>query len=184
MARLDLIADLVDEEVSGDARGTDRDGESWANRHGIPVKKFPADWNGPHKKQAGFVRNEEMACYATHLAVFPGGRGTADMVERAKAHGLTIWDYRPAFTGETCVVKYGEPFDVDIRRPGKWGNPFVIGVDGSRKTVIQRYRSWLHRQPELMISLGELKGKRLGCSKECGPGNCHGDVLVEMVKGV
>jgi hypothetical protein len=184
MNRLDLVSDLVDEVVSGGARGADLGGEFWAEQKRIPMTRFPADWNGPQGKMAGFMRNEEMACYATHLAVFPGGKGTADMVARARTHGLTIWDYRPVAVGPCRVVKYGEPFDVDIKRPGKWGNPFITGTHGSRKTVIDMYRRWVPRQPQLMISLGELKGKRLGCSKQCGPGNCHGDVLVELVKGI
>jgi hypothetical protein len=62
---------------------------------------------------------------------------------------------------------------------GKWGNPFIIGKDGTRKEVIQKYREWIVKQPELMASLGELKGKRLGCW--CGNQACHGDVLVELV---
>ena len=73
-----------------------------------------------------------------------------------------------------------EPHDVYIGRPSKWGNPFVIGKDGTRKEVIQKYRDWIVKQPELMNSLGELSGKVLGCWCEGLP--CHGDVLVELVK--
>ena len=63
---------------------------------------------------------------------------------------------------------------------GKWGNPFRIGVDGTRTEVIQKYKEWIVKQPELMASLSELRGKRLGCW--CGSGKaCHGDVLVELV---
>lgn len=183
MDRLDLIADLVDEVVSGGARGADLGGEYWAELRKIPMKRFPADWNGPHKKLAGFIRNEEMARYATHLAVFPGGRGTADMVSRAECLGLTIWDYRPANLGDTRVVnRKTDAFDVYIGRGSKWGNPFIEGEHGSRKTVIDMYARWIQRQPRLMISLRELKGKVLGCS--CKPKPCHGDVLVKLVKGI
>lgn len=69
-------------------------------------------------------------------------------------------------------------FDVYIGRPSKWGNPFVIGKDGNRADVVQKYRAWVMEQPELMTSLGELKGKTLACW--CSPEACHGDVLVEL----
>jgi hypothetical protein len=32
-----------------------------------------------------------------------------------------------------------EPYDVYIGRPGPWGNPFRIGRDGDRATVLWRY---------------------------------------------
>lgn len=70
------------------------------------------------------------------------------------------------------------PYDVYIGRPSKWGNPFVVGVDGDRATVIAQYRDWVLRQPELMAALPELRGKVLGCW--CSPQACHGDVLVEL----
>ncbi len=36
-----------------------------------------------------------------------------------------------------------ERYDVYIGRPGPWGNPFVIGRDGTREQVIAKYRTWL-----------------------------------------
>lgn len=72
-----------------------------------------------------------------------------------------------------------ELFDVFIGRPSKWGNPFVIGRDGSRTEVIRKYRAWIVTQPHLMASLPELKDKILGCY--CKPLACHGDVLAELV---
>jgi hypothetical protein len=72
--------------------------------------------------------------------------------------------------------------DVYIGRPSKWGNPFEIGRDGDRETVIRKYREWLPNQPELMAALPELKGKTLGCW--CAPKACHGDILFELANGV
>lgn len=71
-----------------------------------------------------------------------------------------------------------EEFDVFIGRPSKWGNPFVIGRDGTRARVIERYREWLAGQPELLAALPELRGKVLGCF--CAPLACHGDVLAAL----
>ena len=71
-----------------------------------------------------------------------------------------------------------EAYDVYIGRPGKWGNPFEIGKDGSRMQVINKYREWIKTQPDLMRDLPKLKGKVLGCW--CYPRPCHGDVLAEL----
>ena len=68
--------------------------------------------------------------------------------------------------------------DVYIGRPSKWGNPFVIGRDGTRDDVIARYEAWLLEQPELVAALPELAGKTLGCW--CAPRACHGDVLARL----
>jgi hypothetical protein len=68
--------------------------------------------------------------------------------------------------------------DVYIGRPSKWGNPFVIGRDGTRDDVIARYEAWLLEQPELVDALPDLAGKTLGCW--CAPRACHGDVLARL----
>lgn len=72
-----------------------------------------------------------------------------------------------------------EKYDVYIGRPSKWGNPFVIGQDGGRLEVINKYRQWILSQPNLIRDLIELEGKILGCW--CKPKICHGDVLVNLV---
>ena len=68
---------------------------------------------------------------------------------------------------------------VYIGRPSKWGNPFVIGRDGSREDVIAKYRLWIKEQPELRAAARrQLRGKNLICY--CAPLPCHGDVLLEV----
>lgn len=82
---------------------------------------------------------------------------------------------------QTRVVHWKhEPFDIDIRRPAKWGNPFRIGVDGTRSQVIDKYRQYVLNTPELLADIEELRGKVLGCW--CHPKPCHGDVLVELLQ--
>ena len=71
-----------------------------------------------------------------------------------------------------------EKYDVYIGRPSKWGNPFSIGKDGTRKEVIEKYEKWILKQPHLLEDLHELKGKTLGCW--CKPKACHGDVLLKL----
>ncbi len=70
-----------------------------------------------------------------------------------------------------------ETCDLCIMRGTKWGNPFEIGVDGSREDCILKYRVNLPRTP-LIRDLHELAGLTLGCC--CKPAACHGDVLVEL----
>lgn len=82
----------------------------------------------------------------------------------------------------TVVNKKHSQYDVDIGRPSIWGNPYKIGRDGTREEVIEKYRQYLYRSPKLLVNLGDLRGKRLGCY--CSPEACHGDVLVEMIRDV
>jgi hypothetical protein len=67
-------------------------------------------------------------------------------------------------------------YDVLIDRTSKWGNPFVVGKDGTREEVIQKYEEWVYTKP-LLIAMAkkELKNKILGCW--CAPKRCHGDIL-------
>lgn len=69
---------------------------------------------------------------------------------------------------------------VYIGRPSKWGNPFIIGQDGTREEVVEKYREWIEEQPDLQLALDELEGKDLVCW--CAPSPCHGDVLLEQLK--
>jgi hypothetical protein len=71
-----------------------------------------------------------------------------------------------------------DPYDVYIGRGTKWGNPFRIGVDGTREEVLEKHRNWLPHQKELMAAMHELRGKRLGC--HCAPRDCHGDLLAAL----
>lgn len=65
----------------------------------------------------------------------------------------------------------------------KWHNPFVIGKDGSRDEVIEKYRLWINSQPDLLISLDEIKKENfLGCWCDYPQENCHGSVLIELAE--
>lgn len=83
--------------------------------------------------------------------------------------------------GECEVVNMRcSEFDVDIGRPGPWGNPFRMDGVMSREEVVEQYARWVVEQPDLMRQLPTLIGKRLGCW--CKPELCHGDVLRRLVK--
>jgi len=81
----------------------------------------------------------------------------------------------------TIVNIRDESYDIYIGRGSVWGNPFVIGKDGTREEVIEKYRKYISGKYNLMHhGLSFLKGKRLGCY--CKPLACHGDVLVELIE--
>lgn len=55
-----------------------------------PVEAHPADWQR-HGRAAGPIRNQQMADAGADLVLaFPGSRGTADMVRRARAAGIPV----------------------------------------------------------------------------------------------
>ena len=76
-----------------------------------------------------------------------------------------------------------EPRTIRIDRQTKWGNPFIIGRDGSRNLVITKYRVMLWKKiSEGQISVHELAGMA-GCKLACWckPLPCHGDVLNDAI---
>jgi hypothetical protein len=86
------------EIVSGGARGADRLGEAFAWENSLKLRVFRADWE-KLGKIAGFVRNEEMAVYASQdddlgvLAAFWDGKseGTGNMIDLAFRYGLKVY---------------------------------------------------------------------------------------------
>lgn len=79
--------------IHGGAPGADSLADRWAKENGLHVDVFRALWN-KEGKAAGPLRNQRMIDEGKPTAVvaFPGGRGTADMVARAKAAGLPVWE--------------------------------------------------------------------------------------------
>lgn len=70
---------------------------------------------------------------------------------------------------------------VYIGRGSAWGNPFVIGRDGNRTEVIEKYKHHMMKQwQEIDDWLKPLIGKNLICY--CAPLRCHGDELIELIK--
>lgn len=79
------------EIVSGLASGPDQLGKEWAELHNIKTALFPADWKR-FGKQAGFIRNQDMSWYGTHLVAFwdMQSSGTRNMIETAQRDGLHV----------------------------------------------------------------------------------------------
>lgn len=90
----------------------------------------------------------------------------------------------------TVVNRRFQPFEVNIGRPSKWGNPYSHLDKGTlakykvstRQEAIEAYRKYITEGEgkHLLNDLHELKGKILGCW--CKPAACHGDVLVQLIK--
>jgi Domain of unknown function (DUF4326) len=79
---------------------------------------------------------------------------------------------------EPYHVYIGRGLDPHTGIPGRWGNPFGIGRDGTRLQVIARYERYILRHPRLLDRLADLEGKTLGCW--CAPQPCHGEVLLRL----
>ena len=77
--------------VSGNARGADRLGETYASSRGMKVLIYKADWKR-YPKSAGYRRNEDMADNADALVAFWDGesKGTKHMIETAQEKGLDV----------------------------------------------------------------------------------------------
>lgn len=85
------------------------------------------------------------------------------------------------------------PDTICINRPTKWGNPFIVGIDGTQKECVSLFsklcagmvcvtsKASIKDQEEslkhLSVNIKNLKGKNLACfCKEETP--CHGDILL------
>lgn len=81
----------IEEVVSGCANGADKLGEKWAFENGLPIKRFPADWDR-NGKAAGPIRNRKMAEYADALiAIWDDmSPGTRNMIHEARKRGLKV----------------------------------------------------------------------------------------------
>lgn len=87
--------------ISGTAKGADRLGESYAIERGYRLVRMPANWD-THGKVAGFIRNENMAVYASEkheefesygvlIAFWDGkSKGTKNMIDMGTKYGLEV----------------------------------------------------------------------------------------------
>ena len=95
---------------------------------------------------------------------------------------------------ETIVGNIGNGFDFDllVGRNSLFGNPYVMGVDGSRADVIMKHiewlNEWLYNHHHIQIHkysnkwvcshLWMLAGKRIACY--CDPLACHANYLARL----
>lgn len=90
---LDMLAERgpINSIIQGGASGADKLARMWAITRNEHIDEYPADWR-THGKAAGPIRNQRMLDEGKPdlVMAFPGGRGTADMVRRAKAANLHV----------------------------------------------------------------------------------------------
>lgn len=89
--------------VHGAATGADTMADKWGKQHALDVIGLAPDWER-HGNAAGPLRNEDMLYRykPNRVIAFPGGKGTADMVARAKkrgAHQITVIEIKLATAG-------------------------------------------------------------------------------------
>ena len=82
--------------INGGAPGADTLASGWAITHNVPYVEIKANW-GKDGKAAGPIRNQRMIdkCKPDLVVAFPGGRGTADMVARARKAGVSVREVTP-----------------------------------------------------------------------------------------
>jgi hypothetical protein len=86
--------------ISGGAPGADRLAERAARSLGLQLVVMPADWRR-HGRAAGPIRNAAMLAAGPELvlAFWDGvSRGTADMVQRSRAAGVSVEVHAPSIT--------------------------------------------------------------------------------------
>jgi len=94
--RFHLLEGAPNVIIEGCARGADSLAEDFGTRWLIPVEHFPADWDR-HGKAAGPIRNRQMLDEGKPdlVIAFPGGRGTANMIEQAERAGVPVIKVEP-----------------------------------------------------------------------------------------
>lgn len=79
------------EIITGMARGADSLGWLFAHHYDLKIWEFPADWKH-HSNAAGPIRNQKMLNEGKPdlVIAFPGGKGTAHMVNISKKAGVEV----------------------------------------------------------------------------------------------
>lgn len=103
--------------IHGGASGADTLAALWGRDRGKQLVAYPAHWK-KHGLRAGMIRNRQMLKEAEpdYVIAFPGGRGTANMIQIARLAGVPVFEldaYRndsyPERACERCGVLYRGP---------------------------------------------------------------------------
>lgn len=88
---LDQIAGIGDCIITGGASGADTLAFQWAYNRGVATMVFQPQWHW-YGKMAGPVRNQWMIDHGMPglVLAFPGGKGTSDMVDRARKANIKV----------------------------------------------------------------------------------------------
>lgn len=91
LSRLDIERGLFAVVIHGYASGVDSEAAIWARTCGYKLLGFRAEWQR-YGRAAGPLRNQRMLDDGKPdlVIALPGGRGTADMIRRARAAGVEV----------------------------------------------------------------------------------------------
>lgn len=86
----------IDAVIQGGANGADHLAAMWAAGEGVSSQTYEADWES-YGSFAGPKRNAEMLAHSQPdlVIAFEGGRGTADMVKKARKAGVEVIEIAP-----------------------------------------------------------------------------------------
>lgn len=78
--------------------GADAIADAWAKRHwrNVAIERYPANWDGPHGKAAGFRRNTEMVQLGANLCaafIRNASKGATHCAEQAIKAGIPVHRY-------------------------------------------------------------------------------------------
>lgn len=78
--------------IHGGVSGADAMTNTWALKYGVPLQVYPPDHERHGEKAIDFRNRLMISEGRPHLVIaFPGGPGTADLLEKAAEAGLPVW---------------------------------------------------------------------------------------------
>lgn len=106
--------------VTGDASGADQLARHYASAWGIPLLVGVANWTH-HGKSAGPKRNMAMVgvCRIDMVLAFPGGAGTKNCVEHARASGVPVVNVEHEFAMHLPVKPEDQVTEQEAERIAK-----------------------------------------------------------------
>ena len=96
--------------------------------------------------------------------------------------------HKYGFVIKIVNIKSRKPFDLYIGRANVYynqaesifHNPFIIGKDGTRAEVIEKFRIYALASKEIMDNLYLIDDKVLGCWCNFPAEDCHGRILFAL----
>ena len=176
---------------NGGADGADQLAAVYAECNAHVYEAYPADWKR-FGKQAGYIRNQQLAKLVDHAIFFWDGTSpsTKELIELVKRHriepviiDITENDIIKPHPGRVVNV-HRDVCDVVIARGNGsiWGNPYALSDTRNREYVVALFTDHLLKNMDLLKQIFDLKGKVLGCT--CSPQLCHGDMIVWLLDNV
>jgi hypothetical protein len=81
--------------LGGTPRGAEKIAACWADARKVSQVVFKPDWTR-HQKAAPFKRNDQLLEALPIVIVFPGSGVTVNLADKARAMGISLFDFRTA----------------------------------------------------------------------------------------